>query len=139
MVATLIRFWADSSLNLNYEGGIYKIALASGVCLLCLYYYDLYDSFIFSNPREVLTRIVQVLGAACLIMAILYYVLPMVRLDASLFISGILLIGISLAGWRKLFVILNRSSRLASRAVVLGVGPLAQALVPEMEQRPEWG
>ena len=139
MVAALIRFGPDSSLKLSYEGGIYKIALASAVCLLCLYYYDLYDSFIFSNPREVLTRIVQVLGAACLIMAIVYYLLPKVRLDTGLFIPGILLIGISLAAWRKLFVLLNRSSRLASRAVVLGVGPLAEALVPEMEHRPEWG
>jgi sugar transferase (PEP-CTERM system associated) len=139
VVATLIRFGADSSLKLNYEGGMYKIALASVVCLLCLYYYDLYDSFIFSNPREVLTRIVQVLGAACLIMAIVYYALPVVRLEAGLFIPGILLIGICLAGWRKLFVLLNRSSRLASRALVLGVGPLAEALVPEIENRPEWG
>ncbi len=139
VVAALIRFGADSSLKLNYEGGIYKIALASAVCLLCIYYYDLYDSFIFSNPREVLTRIVQVLGAACLIMAIVYYVLPMVRLEAGLFIPGILLIGICLAGWRKLFVLLNSSSRLASRAVVLGVGPLAEALAPEIKNRPEWG
>jgi sugar transferase (PEP-CTERM system associated) len=139
VVAALIRFGADSSLKLNYEGGLYKIALPSAVCLLCLYYYDLYDSFIFSNAREVVTRIVQVLGAACLIMAIVYYMLPMVRLEAGLFILGILLIGICLAGWRKLFVLLNRSSRLASRAIVLGVGPLAGALVPEMQHRPEWG
>ena len=139
LAAALIRFGADSSLKLNYEGGLYKIALASVVCLLCLYYYDLYDSFIFSNPREVLTRIVQVLGAACLIMAILYYALPVVRLEAGLFIPGILLIGIFLAGWRKLFVLLNQSSRLASRVVVLGLGPLAEALVPEIENRPEWG
>jgi sugar transferase (PEP-CTERM system associated) len=139
VLAALIRFGADSSLKLNYEGGIYKIGLASAVCLLCLYYYDLYDSFIFSNPREVLSRIVQVLGAACLIMAIVYYVLPTVRLEAGLFMLGILLIGICLAGWRKLFVVLSRSSRLASRAVILGVGPLAEALAPEMENRPEWG
>jgi sugar transferase (PEP-CTERM system associated) len=139
LTASLIRFGADSALKLNYEGGMYKIALASAVCLLCLYYYDLYDSFIFSNPREVLTRIVQVLGAACLIMAIVYYALPVVRLDAGLFIAGILLIGILLAGWRKLFVLLNRSSSLASRVVVLGGGPLAEALVPEIENRPEWG
>jgi sugar transferase (PEP-CTERM system associated) len=139
LAASLIRFGADSTLKLNYEGGMYKIALASAVCLLCLYYYDLYDSFIFSNPREVLTRIVQVLGAACLIMAIVYYALPVVRLDAGLFIAGILLIGILLAGWRKLFVLLNRSSSLASRVVVLGGGPLAEALVPEIENRPEWG
>jgi sugar transferase (PEP-CTERM system associated) len=139
VVAMLIRFGADTTLILNYEGGIYKIGLAGAVCLLCLYYYDLYDSFIFFNPREVVTRIVQVLGAACLIMAVLYYVLPVVRLEAGLFILGIVLIGILLAGWRKLFVALSRSSRLVSRVLILGAGPLAAALVPEMEKRPEWG
>lgn len=139
MVAMLIRFGPDTTLILSYEGGIYKIGLAAAVCLLCLYYYDLYDTFIFSNPREVVTRIVQVLGAACLIMAVLYYVLPVVRLEAGLFIQGIMLIGILLAAWRKLFVVLNRTSRFASRAIILGAGPLAMALVPEMERRPEWG
>ncbi len=137
--AGLIRFGPDSSLVLDYQGEVYKIGLAAGVCLICLYYYDLYDSFILSNPREVLTRIVQVLGASCLIMAALYYLLPGVRLAAGSFTLGILLMGVFLAGWRKLFLALNRSARLASRAVILGAGPLAKVLVPEMENRPEWG
>jgi sugar transferase (PEP-CTERM system associated) len=139
VAATLIRFGPDSTLVLNYEGGIYKIGLASAVCLLCLYYYDLFDSFVFSNPREVSTRIVQVLGAACLVMAVLYYVLPVVRLEAGLFILGVTLIGVFLAAWRRLFAVLSRSPALASRAVVLGPGPLATALVAEIENRPEWG
>jgi sugar transferase (PEP-CTERM system associated) len=139
VVATLIRFGADTTLILNYEGGLYKIGLAAAVCLLCLYYYDLYDSFIFSNPREVVTRIVQVLGATCVIMAVVYWVLPAVRLQAGLFTLGIALVGILLAVWRELFMVLNRSPRLASRAIILGAGPLATALVPEMENRPEWG
>ena len=139
VVAALIRFGADTTLILNYEGGVYKIGLVAAVCLLCLYYYDLYDSFIFSNSREVATRIVQVLGAACLIMAALYYALPGVRLEAGLFILGVVLIGILLAAWRELFVVLSRSPRLASRVILLGTGSLATALVPEMEKRLEWG
>jgi hypothetical protein len=95
VAASLIRFGPDSTLVLDYEGGIYKIGLASEVCLLCLYYYDLYDSFVFSNPGEVHTRIVQVLGAACLVMAVLYYVLPGVRREAGLFILGVIFIGVS--------------------------------------------
>jgi sugar transferase (PEP-CTERM system associated) len=139
ILAAYARFGRDVTLFLNFEGGYGQIALAAGVCLICLYYFDLYDSLIISNPREVLTRLIQVLGATCLIMAPLSYVLPAARLEIGVFLIGIIASGILLAMWRKLFMAVNASPSLARRAIILGGGPQVLSLSKEIENRPEWG
>lgn len=139
LLAGVIRFGEDSLLLLHYEGGYSQVALAAGICLLSLYYFDLYDSLIISNSREVLTRLIQVLGVTCLIMAPLGYVLPTARVDIKFFMLGIVIAGLTMAGWRKLFLVVNASSRLARRAVILGTGPQVHSLSQEIEKRPEWG
>jgi sugar transferase (PEP-CTERM system associated) len=139
ILAAYARFGRDATLFLNFEGGYGQIALAAGVCLICLYYFDLYDTLIISNPREVLTRLIQVLGATCLIMAPLSYVLPAARLEIGVFLIGIITSGILLAMWRKLFMAINASPSLARRAVILGTGPQVLSLSKEIETRPEWG
>ncbi|MBZ5516291.1 MAG: TIGR03013 family PEP-CTERM/XrtA system glycosyltransferase [Acidobacteriia bacterium] len=139
ILAAYVRFGRDAVLFLNFEGGYGQIALAAGVCLICLYYFDLYDSLIISNPREVLTRLIQVLGATCLIMAPVSYVLPTARLEIGVFLIGIVVAGIFLGLWRKLFLMVNASPSLARRALILGTGPQLTSLSREIEKRPEWG
>ena len=139
LLAAYVRFGEDSVLLLYYAGGYSQVALASGICLLCLYYFDLYDPLIISNAREILIRLIQVLGVTCLIMAPLSYFFPATRLEIVFFSMGILLAGLSLTGWRKLFLVLNGSPRLARRAVILGTGSQAKSLSTEIEKRPEWG
>jgi sugar transferase (PEP-CTERM system associated) len=139
LLAAHVRFGENSALLLHYAGGFSQVALASGICLLCLYYFDLYDPLIISNAREVLIRLIQVLGVTCLIIAPLSYVLPAARIEIGFFLMGILLAGLSLTGWRRLFMVLNASPRLARRAVILGTGSQAKSLSTEIEKRPEWG
>lgn len=135
------RAWqgGDFVLRMRYGGEFLNIALASGVCLVCLYYHDLYDSLLLSNPRETFTRLVQVLGSACVILAILYYILPVVRLEFGLFVLGMVLAGVLLSFWRRLFFAVNASERLARRGIIVGADALAASLQVEIERRPEYG
>jgi len=139
IAATFVGFGSRTGVILEYGNGLFKIALASTVCLLCMYFYDLYDSSILTNSREVLSRLVQVLGTVCLILAFLYHVYPAVRLDTRVFLGGIFLVGLLLAGWRRLFSALSRLPGLAERVVLLGEGPLATCLAAEIERHPELG
>jgi sugar transferase (PEP-CTERM system associated) len=139
VAATFVLFGTRTGVILEYGNGLLKIALASTVWLLCMYYYDLYDSSILTNSREVLSRLVQVLGTVCLILAFLYYAYPAVRLDIRILLGGIFLVGLLLAGWRRLFSAVNRLPGLAERAVLLGEGHLATCLADEIERHPELG
>jgi sugar transferase (PEP-CTERM system associated) len=139
IAATFVGFGSRTGVILEYGNEPFKIALASAVCLLCMYYYDLYDSSILTNSREILCRLVQVLGTVCLILAFLYHVYPAVGLDVRVSFGGIFLVGLFLAGWRKLFSALSRLPGLAERVVLLGEGPLTASLAAEIERHPDMG
>jgi len=129
----------NASIELNYEQGAVKIALIGGAFLVCMYYFDLYDSMVISNGREVFIRLIQALGALCLIFAGIYYIFPHLRVEGMVFVTGTVLLGVELACWRRLFLYINSIERLAERCLILGDGPLASAIVAELAQRPELG
>jgi exopolysaccharide biosynthesis polyprenyl glycosylphosphotransferase len=129
----------EGQLWLSYEHGFLKIGVIAATCMLCMYYYDLYDSVVLRSLREGLTRLIQVLGTVCLLLALLYYAYPAARVGLSTLVVGIILIGASLGLLRNLFTTLNRSPRFAERIVIVGEGPLALSLGEEIERRPELG
>ena len=139
LAATFVLLGSDTGLVLTYEQGYLKIAVTTAIFMLCMYYYDLYDSLILSNPREVATRLIQVLGTTCLLQVLVYYAYRSVQLEQGIFLLGIVLVGVSLGLWRTLFFALNRIPRLAQRAAFLGAGPLAPVLAGEIKKRPELG
>ncbi len=119
--------------------GFFKIAVVSGAFITCMYYFDLYDSSILSNQREVLTRVIQVLGTVCILLALLYYVYPPLELARGIFLIGFALVTLLLLFWRRLFLKLNALPRFAQRALILGDSPLANSLLSELESRSELG
>jgi sugar transferase (PEP-CTERM system associated) len=140
LAAMLVRLGTNEAyLMLNYEQGFPKIMIVSMAVVLCMYYFDLYDSAVISNAREVLTRVIQVLGTVSIILALLYYVYPPLELGRGIFLIGFLLVSMLLLCWRRLFLVINSSPNLADRAVVLGDGPLAHLLLQELQSRPELG
>src|SRR5207302_2571117 len=89
VLATVLWFGVtDADLILVYERGFLKILLVSGIFILCMYYFDLYDTFVLASRREVLTRFAQVLGTVSVIQAVLYYTYPPLRLGRGVFLVG---------------------------------------------------
>jgi sugar transferase (PEP-CTERM system associated) len=129
----------NGSVMLNHQGGILTIALSSIAFVMCMYYFDLYDSAVLSNWREVLVRLLQVLGTAYVALAVISYAYAPLRFGVSTFQIGILFVAVLLVLWRKLFAIINNSAELAERVLIFGEGALAQSLVREIESRPELG
>jgi sugar transferase (PEP-CTERM system associated) len=129
----------DATLLLHYEQGYLKIVLLSVVFLICMYYFDLYDSSILSSPREVLSRLVQALGTICILVAVVYYFDPPLELGRGITLIGLLIVAIILALWRGLFSALNRRPRFAERTMIFGDEPSASRLLREVESRPELG
>ncbi|MBZ5700342.1 MAG: TIGR03013 family PEP-CTERM/XrtA system glycosyltransferase [Acidobacteriia bacterium] len=139
VAAVFLRFGVDAELTLSYQQGFLKVAIVCALLIMSLYYFDLYDSLVLSNPREVLSRLIVVLGVVCLLTAFLYYIFPPLQLGRGIFMIGMVLVGISLTASRELFFALNRSSRFADSTILLGDGPLARSLAAEITPRHELG
>jgi sugar transferase (PEP-CTERM system associated) len=140
MAATIARLGSnDATLMLSYEQGFFKILVVSGAFIVCMYYFELYDSAILSNRREVATRLIQVLGAASIILAVLYYTYPPLELGRGIFLIGIAFAAVTLFLWRSAFLFVITGPRFAERALIFGDGPLAAPLLEEFTSRPELG
>ena len=138
-LAVFFRMGHDADLLFSYEHGLAKIGLVASTYLLCMYYLDLYESRVLGNPHEVLTRQLQVLGLGSVMLAILYYFYPQTQLGRGVFLIGLLLMIPILILWRKAFRRLVKSPRLSERTLIVGHGPLAEALTREVRMRPELG
>lgn len=140
IAATIARLGADDArLMLSYERGFLKIAIVAAIFIVSMYYFDLYDSVVFSNQREVFTRLVEVFGTVCILLAVLYYAFPSLQLGRGIFLIGFGFVALVLLVWRRLFLTMNALPQLAERTVVLGDDPLAKSLVNEIEARAELG
>jgi sugar transferase (PEP-CTERM system associated) len=129
----------DASLMLLYEQGLAKIVALSVAIIVCMYYFDLYESSVLGNRREVLVRLVQVVGTISMALAFLYYVYPPLELGRGIFIMGLAIVAVSLVLWRRLFFAINGRPEFAERAIIFGDGHLGRLLLDEIAARPELG
>jgi sugar transferase (PEP-CTERM system associated) len=124
---------------LSYQDGSLKILVVSVAVVICMYYFDLYDSSILGNRQEVLIRLIQVLGTVYSLSVLLYYFYPPLELGRGIFAIGLSFVALLLFLWRRLFLKINSVSEFADRVLILGEGSLAEDLQHEFESRPELG
>src|SRR5512135_2814036 len=69
-----IAFWlrfrqaADVNAYIGQEFFAFKVSTILAVCFICFYYNDLYDLNIVARRWELMIRLAQALGAACLVL-----------------------------------------------------------------------
>jgi sugar transferase (PEP-CTERM system associated) len=117
------------------ENGWWKSALIAAVCQLCLYYSDLYDLRVVADRRELFVRALQSLGAASLILAALYYLVPDLILGRGVFFISAAFVVIIIVGWRVAFEWLAKRARPTERLLLVGTGVAAVGLATELHQR----
>jgi len=140
VAAAIARLGAnDATLMLSYEQGGSKIFVVSAVFIACMYYFDLYDTSILSNRREVLSRLVSVFGVVCILLALIYFVYPPLELGRGIFGIGLALVAVILLLWRRLFLAVNNHPQFAERVLLFGDSPLSESLIAELSARPELG
>jgi sugar transferase (PEP-CTERM system associated) len=140
LAATVARLGAGGAgFVFSYQHGSLKIVFVSVAIVICMYYFDLYDSSILINHREVLIRIAQTLGTVYSLSVLLYYLYPPLELGRGIFVIGLVFTAMLLLLWRVLFSKINSVQRFSVRALILGEGPLAELLETEFESRTELG
>src|SRR5664279_4325433 len=98
VAATYVWLGSNADLELRYEHGVLRVLFASLVCVLCMYYNDLYDSLVLRSLRDVIVRMIRVLGAVCIVLAVIYYGFPSVQIGRGPLIVWVFLAGLALLG-----------------------------------------
>jgi sugar transferase (PEP-CTERM system associated) len=82
---------------------------------------------------ETVTRITQSFGVGCIILAILYYLLPDLLISTKVFWTGYLVICLTIFLWRSFYHYILRKRLFVQRVMVIGTGKLACAIAREVE------
>ncbi|HYX40158.1 MAG TPA: hypothetical protein VE821_00605, partial [Pyrinomonadaceae bacterium] len=101
IVAVYLRLEApDAERELIEKHGFYKAALATIFCLAAFYLYDLYDFVVMHDRRELVLRLVQVLGLAWIALAISFYIFPHLMIGRGVSLISLPLALSLMVGWR---------------------------------------
>jgi sugar transferase (PEP-CTERM system associated) len=111
---------------------IWKIALVTVICQLCLYYNDFYDLTVVHSNRELVVRLLQAAGAASILLAALYFLLPGLIIGNGIFVSSLFVFLIAILAWRVAFNQLFGRLRLEERVLVVGTGETARKVARQI-------
>src|SRR3954470_12795717 len=106
----------------NVSADIWKIALVTGLCQICFYYNDLYDLTVVHSSRELLIRLLQAAGAASILIALLYLVIPSIAIGNGIFVTSLALFLAAIVAWRLLFNHVAAHGNLEERVLIVGSG-----------------
>ena len=126
-----------------FEQGASRLALKglliAGVCQLCLYYGDLYNSRLGGDRRELYVRILRSLGATSLVLAALYFWLPELIIGRGVFMIAATLVIVSVVTWRASFEWFAKQVGPRERLLLVGTSPAALSLASELRERNHLG
>ena len=136
-VAAFIRFGDRETTFLAAD--LPKALIIAGVTQLCLYFADLYDFRVIGDRRELFVQSVQALGAASLILAVLYYWFPEMVVGRGVFALTAVIVMTFVFGWRMVFEWTSRHVAPRARLLVVGTNEAAARLGRELHRRTDLG
>lgn len=114
-----------------------RLLLMTLVCQVSLYCRDLYDFRVLANRAELLVRVLQSLGATCVILALLYVWMPGLSIGRGVFVIAGLLVALLVTTWRVAFEWISTHVAPRERLLLVGVSGAAFDLARELGERTE--
>src|SRR5215204_1169633 len=140
ILALYLRLGVEGSrYQLSENNGWLKIFLATSVCALILYFYDLYDYTVMTNRRELMLRLVQALGIAWALLALVFYFAPPLLIGRGVSVISVPLVLVLLLGWRFLIHYLTGHPEIGEKILVVGTGQAAIDTVAAVSERRDAG
>jgi sugar transferase (PEP-CTERM system associated) len=140
-LAAVLRFDVGSvATELTNGSLLWRASLIAGVLQIALHYCDLYDLRTLSDRRDLVVGLIQALGGASLVLAVLYYWIPQLIIGRGVFVIATVFVIVLVAGWRLAFEWFALKIGPAERLLIVGTGGAAVALAKELfDRRQELG
>jgi sugar transferase (PEP-CTERM system associated) len=123
ILALYLRLGASGSdYQLNENNGWIKVLLATLVCILVLYFYDLYDYTVMGNRRELLLRLIQAIGIAWILLALIFYFMPFLLIGRGVLAISVPIVLGSLLVCRVFIHLLTGHPEIGERILMVGSG-----------------
>jgi sugar transferase (PEP-CTERM system associated) len=111
---------------------LWKGGLVTGLCLVCLYYNDLYDLTVVRTNRELVIRLLQAVGTALILVALLYLALPWLVMADGAILSAAAIFLVGMLAWRLAFNRLGTLHAFGERILFVGTDATAQTVARQV-------
>ena len=111
---------------------IWKVALVTALCLLCVYYNDLYDLTVVRTSREVVIRLLQAVGTALILLALIYLALPTLMVGDGTFLPATAIFLVGILAWRLVFNRVAAMPPFGERVLIVGTDAAAQTVARQV-------
>ncbi|HOS97830.1 MAG TPA: sugar transferase [Deltaproteobacteria bacterium] len=109
-----------------------KAGVYTGVTVLCFYFQDLYDWKYWKKTSELISSILLGEGLTLIILAVLYYILPVVGLERDVLLMAIAVTLVLVFLFRVVYLKLRFTQYTGLRVVIFGDGENAKFLYREI-------
>jgi sugar transferase (PEP-CTERM system associated) len=106
---------------------------------VCLSYADLYEIHLVDRIKELCIRLLQVLGVATILIAIIYLIFPQAIIGTDVYILSVCIILIFLWSWRFAYSMIIDRGIFDIKIILIGSDDLAQNIVNEINQKNDCG
>jgi sugar transferase (PEP-CTERM system associated) len=135
VLAAMLRLGMPDDPAWTITAWVGRAVVVAAVLQLCLHYGDLYDLRTLASPRDLLTGLLRALGAASVILAVVYYLVPHLVIGRGVFALATVAIIALVAGWRLAFEWLSLRGEPTERLLIVGTGNAAVSLARELFAR----
>jgi sugar transferase (PEP-CTERM system associated) len=115
--------------------GAWKVGLVVLVAQGCLHYADLYNLRVVAERRELTVRILQALGAASIILAVVYFWFPTLIIGRGVFMLTAVFVITFVILWRVTFEWVSGRVGPRERLLLVGTGDAVVSLARELFDR----
>ncbi|MCF8104151.1 MAG: TIGR03013 family PEP-CTERM/XrtA system glycosyltransferase [Desulfohalobiaceae bacterium] len=111
-----------------------RILIVTFVLQMSLYYNDLYSFGSGLRIADLILRIVQAIGSACIILAALYFLFPSLILGQGIVFFGLLLVLLFLVSWRIGYFAFCQRQLMNEKIFMIGDSNLAKMIAQEVRK-----
>jgi sugar transferase (PEP-CTERM system associated) len=140
--AAKLRFWYDPEALGAYVDStsfVFQALTVLVVVQLCFYYNELYNLSERISRREEIIRLGQALGAACLLLGVLYFLFPMLLVGKGVLLIAMVLVLTCVTLTRFGLEWIWQLTVPMSKVAIVGGGTLAAAVTDAMSRRADLG
>ena len=138
LVAVWIRFWNDTrgmDAYITLPAFMPQAAVFVIILQLCFYYSDLYTPTAIRSRYEQIIAVAQSVGAGCLLLAILYFIVPTLLLGRGVFFISVALVPLLVPLCRAAVDLAWIAAAPNENVLILGTDSLACRVASELEKR----
>lgn len=139
LVPVLLHFGNSPSDALIADYRVWKIAAVAAICLLFLYCNNLYSPSWVKERNQALSKFLQSLGAAALVLGLLYSIFPGMQLYRGFSITSVSLAALLLISNRAAFVARQEATQESKPIIILGDGSMARFILRAIQYRTDLG